>query len=144
MANQFTNFQDAIARAAENVIISVRVANLIDSITFAVFLYTSRGLFEKDKLIFMAQMVIQILLQSKEINPTELDFLLRFPYTVNVTSPFDFMSNMCWGGVKTLSNMDEFQNLDKDIEGSSKRWRKFVECECPEREKFPGKFLTPK
>ena len=30
-----------------------------------------------------------------------------------------------------------FRNLDRDIETSSKRWKKFVECECPEREKFP-------
>ena len=29
------------------------------------------------------------------------------------------------------------RNLDRDIESSSKRWKKFVESECPEREKFP-------
>jgi len=33
--------------------------------------------------------------------------------------------------------MEEFKNLDRDIEGSAKRWRKFVESECPEKEKFP-------
>jgi len=30
-----------------------------------------------------------------------------------------------------------FRNLDRDIETSSKRWKKFVESDCPEREKFP-------
>lgn len=29
------------------------------------------------------------------------------------------------------------RNLDKDIEGSQKRWKKFIEGECPERDKFP-------
>lgn len=38
---------------------------------------------------------------------------------------------------KALANMDEFRNLDRDIEGSAKRWKKFVESECPEKEKFP-------
>ena len=33
--------------------------------------------------------------------------------------------------------MEEFKNLDRDIEGSSKRWKKFVESETPEQEKFP-------
>ena len=33
--------------------------------------------------------------------------------------------------------MEEFRNLDRDIEGSAKRWKKFVESECPEKEKFP-------
>lgn len=30
-----------------------------------------------------------------------------------------------------------YSNLDRDIETSSKRWKKFVECDCPEKEKFP-------
>ncbi|XP_055624142.1 dynein beta chain, ciliary-like isoform X3 [Toxorhynchites rutilus septentrionalis] len=133
-------FKDAIAGTPSAEKLKDRVFNLIDSITFAVHMYTSRGLFERDKLIFMAQMAIQILLQAKEIDPAELDFLLRFPFTPNLTSPFDFLTNAGWGGIKALSNMDEFRSLDKDIEGSAKRWRKLVESECPEREKMPGEW----
>lgn len=33
--------------------------------------------------------------------------------------------------------MEGFCNLDRDIEGSAKSWKKFVESECPEKEKFP-------
>lgn len=33
--------------------------------------------------------------------------------------------------------MEEFKNLDSDIEGSAKRWKKFVESEVPEKEVFP-------
>ena len=29
------------------------------------------------------------------------------------------------------------RNLDRDIEGSAKRWKKFCESELPEKEKFP-------
>lgn len=123
------------AEAAEDV--KNRVINLIDSITFSVFNYTSRGLFEKDKLIFVTQMCFTILLVSKAINPVELDFLLRFPAQQNVSSPVDFLSHNGWGGIKALSGMEEFRNLDRDIEGSAKRWKKFVESECPEKEKFP-------
>ncbi len=38
---------------------------------------------------------------------------------------------------QALSTMEEFHNLDRDIEGSAKRWKKFSESECPEKEKFP-------
>ena len=38
---------------------------------------------------------------------------------------------------QALSAMDDFKNLDRDIEGSAKRWQKFVESETPEKEKFP-------
>ena len=37
---------------------------------------------------------------ASEINPVELDFLLRFPATPNVTTPVDFMNNNSWGGIK--------------------------------------------
>ena len=33
--------------------------------------------------------------------------------------------------------MEEFQGLDRDVEGSAKQWRKWAESECPEKEKLP-------
>ena len=41
-----------------------------------------------------------MLLIAKDLNPGELDFLLRFPAVPNVTSPVDFMNNYSWGGIK--------------------------------------------
>ena len=61
-------------------------------------------------------MYVQVLLSAKLIDPPELDFLLRFPVVQNVTSPVDFLSNHCWGGIKALSVMEQFRNLDRDIE----------------------------
>uniref|UniRef100_A0A7M4EWH0 Dynein axonemal heavy chain 9 n=1 Tax=Crocodylus porosus TaxID=8502 RepID=A0A7M4EWH0_CROPO len=130
-------FQKAIERSLPEENLKERVINLIDSITFSVFQYTTRGLFECDKLTYTAQVTFQILLMNKEINIVELDFLLRYPLQLGVTSPVEFLSNHSWGGIKALASMEEFRNLDRDIEGSAKRWKKFVESECPEKEKFP-------
>ena len=66
-----------------------------------------------------------------------MNFLLRFPAKADQTSPVDFLTNNGWGGVKALSDSETFRGLDRDIEGSAKRWKKFVECEAPEKEKFP-------
>ena len=131
-------FDVAIQRAVMSDDVGIRVVNLIDSITFQVYQYTTRGLFECDKLIFTAQMSFQILLMNEEINPSELDFLLRFPVQQNQVSPVVFITNVGWGAIKTLSAMEEFRNLDRDIENNSKRWQKFVESEAPEKEKFVG------
>lgn len=49
------------------------------------------------------------ILAAKEAEPEVLDFLLRFPANPNVTSPVDFLTNIAWGGVKTLSNLSEFK-----------------------------------
>lgn len=53
-------FQKAIERADKSEDVSIRVHNLIDSITYSVFMYTTRGLFECDKLIFTSQMAFQV------------------------------------------------------------------------------------
>lgn len=37
-----------------------RTVDLIENITYQTFIYTSRGLFEKDKLIFICQLTIQV------------------------------------------------------------------------------------
>lgn len=56
-----TVFQNAIKFAEPVDALSKRVANLIDSVTYLVFTYTSRGLFENDKLIFLCQLTLQVL-----------------------------------------------------------------------------------
>lgn len=53
-------FQKAIARANPSEDVNVRVNNLIECITYSVFQYTTRGLFECDKLIFASQMTFQV------------------------------------------------------------------------------------
>ncbi|CAH8612156.1 unnamed protein product [Schistosoma mattheei] len=118
-------FEVAMDRSEASEDIQTRVKNLLDSITYSVYMYTSRGLFEKDKLIFTAQMTFQILSVSNEIDPVELDFLLRFPIIPNLTSPVDFITNNGW-----------------DIEGSAKRWKKLVEGEAPEKEKLPQEWKS--
>ncbi|KAG7466869.1 hypothetical protein MATL_G00146930 [Megalops atlanticus] len=119
-----------------------RVNTLIDCITFSSFNYISRGLFERDKLTFTAQLAFQLLLMSKEIDVRELDFLLRFNIDHSYVSPVDFLSNSAWSAIKTMSFTEEFRGLDRDIEGSPKRWKKVVESECPEKEKFPQEWKS--
>ncbi|BHF75205.1 Dynein heavy chain 9, axonemal [Sparganum proliferum] len=130
-------FDTAMDRATPAEEVKERVANIIDSITYSVYIYVSRGLFEKDKLLFTSQMAFQILQAKKAVHPNELNFLLRFPVMPDVTSPVDFITNLGWGAIKALSALDEFKNLDSDIVGSAKRWKKLVESETPEKERLP-------
>lgn len=53
-------FQKAIAKADSSDDVAIRVNNLIECITYSVFQYTTRGLFECDKLIFTSQMTFQV------------------------------------------------------------------------------------
>ncbi|KAL4716976.1 hypothetical protein ACJJTC_012787 [Scirpophaga incertulas] len=130
-------FQNAITKAEPADEVTQRTINLTDSISYSVFQYTSRGLFECDKLIFATQMTFQVLLMSEEICSSDLEFFLRFPVKPHVVSPVDFLSHHSWGSICSLSGQEQFRDLDRDIETNPLKWKKMVETECPEREKFP-------
>ncbi|KAG7298071.1 hypothetical protein JYU34_018841, partial [Plutella xylostella] len=132
-------FTDALAKAEPAEDLETRVRNLLDNITFAVFVYTSRGLFEKDKLVFLFLITLQILQDEGKIDQLELDFLLKYA-VAPVTSPLPWLTAAGWGGVTALSRLEAFDGLDKDIEGATKRWQKYTEGEAPERDKLPGEW----
>uniref|UniRef100_A0A803T5S7 Dynein axonemal heavy chain 11 n=1 Tax=Anolis carolinensis TaxID=28377 RepID=A0A803T5S7_ANOCA len=134
-----TVFHKAMERAEPSDDIQERIANLTEAITYFTFLYIGQGLFEKDKLVFLGQTTFQILLTSKEIELTELNFLLRFTVEHTYKSPVDFISAQSWSAIVL---MDEFRGLDRDIEGSAKRWKKWVDSECPEIEKLPQEWKS--
>ena len=53
-------FEKAILKTTPADEVKQRVINLTDEITYSVFMYTARGLFERDKLIFLAQVAFQV------------------------------------------------------------------------------------
>ena len=64
-------------------------------------------------------MAFQILLTNEDIDPTEIDFLLRFPVQANQVSLVDFITNSGWGALKHLTAMEDFRNLDRDLENNA-------------------------
>ena len=58
-------FHKAIERAEKSDDVKQRIQNLIDSITYSVFVYTTRGLFERDKLTFTSQVTFQVRLSGE-------------------------------------------------------------------------------
>ncbi|XP_049439851.1 dynein axonemal heavy chain 11 [Epinephelus fuscoguttatus] len=130
-------FNKAMERAEWDEDVKTRVHTLTEAITYSVFLYTSQGLFERDKLTFLSHAAFQILLKQGLIDAQEFDFLLRFHVEACKVSPVSFLSPHAWGSIKKISTMDDFSGLDKDMESSPKRWRKIVESSCPEKERLP-------
>ncbi|XP_049903056.1 dynein axonemal heavy chain 11 [Epinephelus moara] len=130
-------FNKAMERAEWDEDVKTRVHTLTEAITYSVFLYTSQGLFERDKLTFLSHAAFQILLKQGLIDAQEFDFLLRFHVEACKVSPVSFLSPHAWGSIKKISTMEDFSGLDKDMESSPKRWRKIVESSCPEKERLP-------
>lgn len=62
-------FHRAIDQADKVEDMQGRISVLMESITHAIFLYTSQALFEKDKLTFLSQMAFQVRSYLLNISP---------------------------------------------------------------------------
>ncbi len=82
------------------------------------------GYLLKNLAIFFANLLVT-LLPGKRVTKKKKSFVTLILV--------DFLTTVGWGAIKILSSMDEFRNLDRDIETNAKRWKKFVEAECPEK-----------
>lgn len=65
---------DAIDGALREKLLKKRIALLIETITYSLFLYVDRGLFEKHKLIFVTNLCLKIM--EDMLDPEELAFLI--------------------------------------------------------------------
>eukprot|EP00792_Barthelona_sp_PAP020_P009043 TRINITY_DN3265_c0_g6_i1.p1 TRINITY_DN3265_c0_g6~~TRINITY_DN3265_c0_g6_i1.p1 ORF type:complete len:3839 (+),score=1299.73 TRINITY_DN3265_c0_g6_i1:669-11519(+) len=136
--NSFVNvFDNAIDHtpSAEN--LQERVDLLIDNITYKIFRYTTRGLFERHKLIFSSKLCFQTLLRKNEIEYEEFDFLIRMPRILNVPNPLSWLDDSNWSAIVALSKLENFCNLTRDIESASKRWREWFQSANPESSRIP-------
>nr|XP_032294976.1 dynein heavy chain 9, axonemal [Drosophila virilis] len=133
-------FRQAIAVAPDSKSYEKRVLHLVDSITLQTYRYTLRGLFEADKLTFTSHLTLRIMIAAEQVAKDETDFLLRYPHDPNTLSPLDFVGRSAWGGIKSLALVEHFYGIDKDMENYTKRWRKFMASDAPEREQFPGEW----
>lgn len=97
-----------------------------------------RELFERDKLMFTSLVAIQCLAQVDKVTPKDLDLLLRFQAGEPLDSPVNFLTDIQWGAVVSLTKIDTLKGLDVDIESTPKLWRALLSSTHPERQKLPG------
>ena len=70
-------FDLSLARSAKSPIPNKRIANIIDYLTFEVFRYTTRGLYEEHKFLYVLLLTLKIALNSGQISHTEFQTFIK-------------------------------------------------------------------
>ena len=70
-------FDISMARSQKSPIPAKRIQNIIDYLTFEVFRYTTRGLYEEHKFLFTLLLTLKIDLKEKKIRHDEFKVLIK-------------------------------------------------------------------
>jgi len=136
-----TFFEKSISKAEAKKELADRVESLRDSLRTTIFTWVSRGLFERHKLIFLAQLTFNLMkrgiIGDGEWNEAHFQFLMRAPAKLTDENPLPWLPNSAWITVATLADIDEFGKFTSDLVEAAPRFREWFNAISPENEKLP-------
>ena len=117
-----------------------RVENIVSCLTYKVYRYISRGLFERHKIMFKLMMATKILIKDGKLTAGDVGLLLKAGGGIDDrTKPFNWMEQKQWLNLKALSKhkfANEhtffFKELPDKIQRNEQVWRKWIEENEPE------------
>uniref|UniRef100_H2ZRC3 AAA+ ATPase domain-containing protein n=1 Tax=Ciona savignyi TaxID=51511 RepID=H2ZRC3_CIOSA len=129
-------FDLALARSAKSPIPSKRILNIIEYLTYDVFRYTSRGLYEEHKFLYVLLLTLKIALNTEKITHTEFQtfikggwFFQTFLSSIGGASldlnavdpkPKKWILDMTWLNLVQLSRLQQFSQLLNQISRNDK------------------------
>ncbi len=120
---------------------SKRINNIIDYLTYEIYLYIQRGLFERHKLIFALMLTNKILVSAGKTKVTDVDIFLKGGGALDINSvrkkPKDWILDSVWLSIVALSSMDSFRDLPDSVFRNDGLWRQWYDQEAPEQAKVP-------
>jgi dynein heavy chain len=128
-------------REIDSVELAARLEELMDSVTFNIFNYVRRGLFEAHKLIVVTQLTMKVLLKMGLLVPAELDFLLTGPKSLTppkLPTDLAWLPESSWAMLQCLQEFSVFQGICGQMETEWKRWKQWANEPQPENEPPPG------
>ncbi|XP_047444882.1 dynein axonemal heavy chain 8-like [Mugil cephalus] len=118
-----------------------RIANIIEYLTFEVFRYTVRGLYENHKFIFTLLLALKIDLQKNKIEHSKFQILIKGGAALDLktcpTKPFSWILDMVWLNLVELSKLPQFSEIITQVSQSGKHWKAWVNLDAPEEGVIP-------
>merc|ERR1712217_353587 len=127
---------------------SKRVEKIVNFLTYQVYRYTNRGLFERDKMMFKLLFTMKIMVIANQLTGADVSVFLKAGSSLDVKSernnPFRWMSDKVCLNVLQLtrhtSGVDHmlfYRELTDFIQRNEANWRKWFDENEPESVAVP-------
>uniref|UniRef100_A0A8C3Y604 Dynein, axonemal, heavy chain 5 n=1 Tax=Catharus ustulatus TaxID=91951 RepID=A0A8C3Y604_CATUS len=134
-------FDRSVERSQKSQIPAKRVLFIIEHLTYEVFKYTVRGLYENHRFLFTLLLALKIDLQAKKISHTEFETLIKGGASLDMNSvepkPKKWILDTTWLNLVQLSSLYPFNQLLVQIVKNEKSWKAWFDEEAPEKSVIP-------
>ncbi|XP_074644897.1 dynein axonemal heavy chain 5-like [Tubulanus polymorphus] len=134
-------FDISMARSIKSPITQKRITNIIEYMTFEVFKYGVRGLYEEDKMTFTMLLALKIDIQCGKIRHEEFMTFVKGGASLDLNvvqpKPCKWILDMNWLNLVELSNLHQFSGILDQVARNEKQWKQWFDKEAPEDEVIP-------
>jgi dynein heavy chain len=134
-------YESAIDLSERAALPSKRIHNIIDYLTYSVYLYAQRGLFERHKLIFALMLANKVACTAGTLAPETLSVFLRGAGSLDILTvrkkPKEWIPDAAWLNIIALSSLPIFATLPDSVAKADGPWRQWYDLEAPEKGKMP-------
>lgn len=120
---------------------SKRIHNIIEHMTYEIYLYIQRGFFERHKITFALMLTNKILCSAGKIRPSDVDIFLKGGGALDINSvrkkPKEWIPDNVWLNVIALSGLEAFRDIADSVFRNDSLWRQWYDQEAPELAKVP-------
>ncbi|XP_012885023.1 PREDICTED: dynein heavy chain 8, axonemal [Dipodomys ordii] len=134
-------FDQSMARSEKSPLPQKRIVNIIEYLTYEVFTYSVRGLYENHKFLFVLLMTLKIDLQRGTVKHREFHALIKGGAALDLKAcppkPFRWILDMTWLNLVELSKLPQFAEIMNQISRNEKGWKSWFDKDAPEEEIIP-------
>uniref|UniRef100_A0A3P8WNT4 AAA+ ATPase domain-containing protein n=1 Tax=Cynoglossus semilaevis TaxID=244447 RepID=A0A3P8WNT4_CYNSE len=133
-------FDLSMQNSTKSHVTAKRIANIISFLTYQVYCYTARGLYEEHKLLFTLLLGLKIDLQDRKISHREVLTFIKGGASLDLNSveskPLRWILDQTWLNLVQLSALPQFTPILQN----EKAWKSWFDSPAPEDAALPDEY----